>query len=105
MGGRNCGVTYERKREKVDGHWIIGMWALGPAVNGDSGGPVWDQKTKKVVGILSATNRVSKQPCVFLAPLKRWCPRTFISPLLPFFGKSYPDGAMTALGQELVRDE
>jgi len=62
-GGRNCGVTYERKREKVGGHWVIGMWALGPAVNGDSGGPVWDQKTKKIVGILSAANRISKEPC------------------------------------------
>jgi len=102
---RECGMAYERKRDVLDGHRLVGMWVLGASVSGDSGGPVWNPITKKAVGVLTLHNRTSKKPCTYLdaANTKRWCPRTFFTPLMPFYNKSYPDGAMAALGVELVR--
>jgi YD repeat-containing protein len=101
---RECGIAYKRAVVSVEGHPEIGFWVLAASVSGDSGGPVWDPVTKKAVGIISGHNRISKQPCVELLPKsnKEWCPRTFIGPLLPFFGKFYPDGGLEALGVELV---
>jgi hypothetical protein len=102
---RECGVAYERKRDTIEGRRLIGMWALGASVSGDSGGPVWNPLTKKAVGILTMHNRTSKTSCVYLdsANTKKWCPRTFFTPLLPFHNKSYPSGALEALGTDLVR--
>lgn len=105
---RECGVAYKRAVVTVEGHPEVGFWVLAASVEGDSGGPVWDPVTKMAVGVVSGHNRISKQPCEELPPTgshKLWCPRTFIGPLLPFYGKSFPDGGLTALGVDIVRGE
>jgi tripartite motif-containing protein 71 len=103
--GRECGMAYKRARVKVEGHFEIGFWVLAASVEGDSGGPVWDPITKKAIGLISGHQRTTKKPCQELPPAnsgKLWCPRTFIGPLLPFYGKSYPEGGLDAMGVELA---
>jgi tripartite motif-containing protein 71 len=103
-GGLNCGTSIRRERIKLEpgGRWEVTMVVAGPSVNGDSGGPVWDAKTKRVVGLVSAHSASKKVPCKMvvrpgsLAP--EWCPINYFAPLLPFHNKSYPQGVISALG-------
>jgi YD repeat-containing protein len=110
-GGQECGKAFLRQRltfEDYSGKPFIGMWINGANIQGDSGAPVWDEKTHKAVGILSGGKDGPKKKCVPKPRLgednpPNWCPLTVVTPLLPFYGKSYPIGAMQALGVGLVR--
>ena len=103
-GGTNCGVAFRVRRYKQDGvKWTIGMDIMGPTIAGDSGGPVWDPRTLKAVGVISAHGAINGKPCTKVKE-REWCPRTLVAPLLPFHGKSYPDGVIPRLGVELVRN-
>jgi hypothetical protein len=82
------------------------MWISGANIQGDSGSPVWDEKTQKAVGIVSGSKEGPKKKCVRKQGIPGkpyWCPLTLVTPLLPFADKSYPIGAMQALGVGLVR--
>ncbi len=104
-GGTNCGVAFRRLRYKQDGvKWTIGMYINGPHVSGDSGGPVWDPRTLQAVGVISARSASSKKSCTTVLDDEEWCPLTLVTPLLPFHGKSYPDGVISRLGVQFVRN-
>ncbi len=109
-GGLECGRAFRRERtyfEGEPGKKFIGMWIAGANIQGDSGSPVWDEKTEKAVGILSGGKDGPKKKCVpkprLGSPAPHWCPLTLVTPLLPFADKSYPIGAMQTLGVGLVR--
>ncbi|MGV1047861.1 MAG: DUF6531 domain-containing protein [Solirubrobacterales bacterium] len=103
-GGKHCGTSFKRLgiHPQPSGKWEIVMAVAGANVSGDSGGPVWDAKSGFVVGIVSAHGRSKKIPC---EPVKRgkgekpeWCPINYFAPLKPFYGKSYPPGALSVIG-------
>lgn len=108
-GGLECGRAFKRERTSFVDHpnkefW--GMWITGANIQGDSGSPVWDEKTEKAVGILSGGKDGPKKKCVPKRSIENepnWCPLTLVTPLLPFAGETYPSGAMQALGVGLVR--
>ena len=108
-GGLECGKAFLRQKLTFSDYPnkpFIGMWIAGANIQGDSGAPVWDEKTGKAVGILSGGKDGPKKKCVekpSIPGAPNWCPLTVITPLLPFADKSYPIGAMQALGVGLVR--
>jgi YD repeat-containing protein len=107
-GGLNCGRAFEILRRSFSdhpGHPTWKMYVYGPNIQGDSGSPVWDEKTGKAVGILSGQKAGPKRGCVVKPQVNNnsWCPVTSVTPLLPFADKSYPIGAIQALGVGFVR--
>lgn len=104
-GGTNCGVACQRVRYKQDGvKWTIGMYINGPSITGDSGGPVRDPRTLQAVGVISAHRASVRKSCAAVLEDEEWCPLTSVTPRLPFYAKSYPDGVMPRLGVEFVRN-
>lgn len=101
-GGRNCGIAFRRVRYQLGGKWVVQLYAAGPSMEGDSGAPVWDPVSRRPIGIVSAHAPSSKKKCIQTDDKPKWCPLTLITPLEPFAGKNYPDGAMRALGIESV---
>ena len=104
-GGLECGRAYKRVKSSLfefPGKKFMAMWITGANIGGDSGAPVWDERTGKAVGILSAGADGSKKKCEKIPGGIYWCPVTLVTPLLPFAGKSYPIGAMQALGVGFV---
>jgi tripartite motif-containing protein 71 len=108
-GGRECGKANRRVRTHFydsPNKKFWAMWITGSNIQGDSGSPVWDEKTEQAVGILSGGAPGSKKKCVAKRKIPgspNWCPVTIVTPLLPFHGESYPAGAMEALGVGFVR--
>ncbi|HET9164310.1 MAG TPA: DUF6531 domain-containing protein [Solirubrobacterales bacterium] len=102
-GGTNCGMAIHRVRYKREGRFTTEIYVNGPAANGDSGGPVWDPATQKAVGQISAHSPAPGKPCHSISGNSTWCPRMTFTPLLPFKGKSYPDGVISAMGIEFVK--
>jgi YD repeat-containing protein len=108
-GGRECGKAYRRVRTSFSdfpGKEFWAMWIAGSNIQGDSGSPVWDEKTEKAVGILSGGANGSKKKCVPKRKIPgepKWCPVTIVTPLLPFYGESFPAGAIETLGVGFVR--
>ena len=108
-GGLECGKVFLRQRlsfVEYPNKKFWGMWIAGANIQGDSGSPVWDEKTEKAVGILSGGKDGPKKKCVPKRQIENepnWCPLTLVTPLLPFADKSYPIGAMQSLGVGLVR--
>ncbi|MFL5832946.1 MAG: hypothetical protein ACJ76B_03065 [Solirubrobacterales bacterium] len=107
-GGLECGRAYRRVKTsffEYPGKEFMAMWIAGSNIQGDSGAPVWDEKTGKAVGLLSGGADGPKKKCVEKVNIPGapfWCPLTLVTPLLPFAGKSYPIGAMQALGVGFV---
>jgi sugar lactone lactonase YvrE len=103
-GGKHCGISFKRLgiRPEPSGRWEIVMAVAGANVTGDSGGPVWDAKTDFVVGIVSANGPSKKIPCEEVRRGKGenplWCPINYFTPLKPFYGKTYPRGALSVIG-------
>ena len=108
-GGLECGKVFLRQRlsfVEYPNKKFWGMWIAGANIQGDSGSPVWDEKTEKAVGILSGGKDGPKKKCVPKRQIENkpnWCPLTLVTSLLPFADKSYPIGAMQSLGVGLVR--
>jgi YD repeat-containing protein len=108
-GGRECGKAYRRVRThfaESPNKRFWAMWIAGSNIQGDSGSPVWDEKTEQAVGILSGGASGSKKKCVPKRKIPgepKWCPITIVTPLLPFYGESFPAGAIEALEVGFVR--
>ncbi|MDQ3724422.1 MAG: DUF6531 domain-containing protein [Actinomycetota bacterium] len=108
-GNKHCGTAFASSRIKLlpSGKREIVIEVSGASVSGDSGGPVWDNKTKMAVGIVSGHGPSKKIPCHEVARRgslePKWCPITSFVPLLPFRGKNSTDGALKAVGDPELR--
>jgi len=101
-GGTNCGKSTIKRWVHYDNRWSLGIEVDGPAVEGDSGGPVWDPVTEKIVGSISEIHSLPHRPCVDIKEGDSWCPRMVFTPMLPFRGETRPRAIIKALGVQLV---
>lgn len=67
--------------------------------SGDSGGPVWDRRSQKAVGLIAAG--VGK-PCPMLGNGARSCPKLAFTPLMKFPQHDKPIGVQSALGIAVI---
>jgi hypothetical protein len=105
-GGQACGKVFKKKLVAVEGRVSWEYKVIGPAAEGDSGGPVWNPETHRAVGQISTAERTPTQLCHHLlspvGPL--WCPRMTFTPILPPEGESQPPGIAPRLGVELLKE-
>lgn len=101
FGGKECGTVQfattgfiEHEIKRV---FIVEGWSM----SGDSGGPVWDPKTHKAVGIISFGLPAIELPCYITSFNAKACPGTAITPLLPGGGS---DGVNPVLGLETLKE-
>jgi YD repeat-containing protein len=94
-GGVHCGEARRWVRVRVQGHFSREMLVGGKgshAYGGDSGGPVWNRKTKAAVGMMSVG---------FNCDERKHCQPAAITPLLPRENTSIPWGALNELSLKL----
>lgn len=75
----------------------------GGGATGDSGGPIWNPRTEKAVGLVSEGWATPQLPCHELASGSRYCKLRGITPLVPYANRPNPAGALNVMGLELVR--
>lgn len=103
ISGNHCGmVTYKHRLFAGDGHERIVYRAVGPAAEGDSGGPVWDPVTHKAVGLI--TSIAVSGACHTLPIGSLWCPRMDFTPLLPHGSQAQIPGILPFLGVEVLKE-
>jgi DNA-binding beta-propeller fold protein YncE len=104
-GGTNCGPARRLHWVKYDGRWTKQVEIAGGDAEGDSGGPVWNMRTEKAVGIFTSWHSTSKHPCHDLRPGVKYCWLGGITPLMPYANRPNPPGALMVMGLELVRGD
>jgi hypothetical protein len=101
ISGNHCGMVHGQHVSNLDGHTRFLFEADGLAATGDSGGPVWDPKTHKAVGLITTVRPGGGKGCSLLSHEAELCPRMRFTPLdLP--QGSYPAGIQNWLGVEVL---
>jgi YD repeat-containing protein len=101
-GGQHCGRII-RKRRSLTGIGKTRDFTFvvnGPAAEGDSGGPVWDRRAHKAVGIIAIGFGhfwVTKDGV-------RMFKRMSFTPLLPRPQEDVPEGALPKLGLDVLKE-
>ena len=75
-GGVNCGVTRRLFWTEYDGRWTREVEMTGGGATGDSGGPIWNPRTQKAVGLVG-----------------------------PYANRPNPVGALNVMGLEFVKGD
>jgi trypsin len=106
-GGTNCGPARRLiwLHYRHDTRWVREVEVRGGIAAGDSGGPVWNMRTEKAVGIVSANHGTPQHPCHNLPNKARYCPYGFITPLMSYANRTYPKDVLLGMGLELVRGD
>ncbi len=104
-GGTNCGSARRLHRVNYDGRFTLQVEIAGGDAEGDSGGPVWNMRTQKAVGIFTSWYSTASHPCRMLRPNVKYCWLGGVTPLIPYGNRTNPPGALTAMGLELVRGD
>ena len=102
--GVNCGPAKRLHRVQYDGRFHQQVEVAGGIAGGDSGGPVWNMRTLKAVGIISANTQTAKHPCRKVKG-NRYCWIGEITPLWPYRNRTKPEGALLEMGLTLVRGD
>jgi tripartite motif-containing protein 71 len=103
--GVNCGPAKRLHRVNYSGRFHQQVEVAGGIAAGDSGGPVWNMRTLKAVGIISANTSTAKHPCRKLESGARYCWIGQITPLWPYRNRTKPEGALQEMGLTLVRGD
>jgi YD repeat-containing protein len=104
-GGVNCGIARRLFWTEYDGRWTREVEMTGGGATGDSGGPIWNARTEKAVGLVSEGWGTSQLPCHELASGSTYCKLHGITPLVPFANRPIPAGALNVMGLELIRGD
>jgi len=96
-----CGKVLEFVKLRLEDRFSLEIKTNGGNAAGDSGGPAWDRKTGRSVGLTSAR---SGPGCHLIAKKREFCPFAFITPLRPFPKGQNPNppGALDDLNLSLV---
>ena len=100
-GGINCGPARRLTWIRYDKRWTRQVEVRGGIAAGDSGGPVWNMRTEKAVGIVTA----NWGDCHKLPNGARYCSTGGITPLMAYPNKTYPKDVLLGMGLELVRGD
>ena len=104
-GGLNCGPARRLHFVEYDGRWTRQVEFSGGDVEGDSGGPAWNPRSLKAVGLFTSWRFTAAHPCHNLRPGVKYCWLGGITPLVPYGNRANPFGALNALHLELVRGD
>jgi len=99
-GGQHCGRIIRKLRSPtgVGDTEDVTFLVNGPAAEGDSGGPVWDLKTHKAVGLIA----VGLGDFWITSSGARMFERMTFTPLRPRPNESIPQGALPRLGVSVL---
>jgi YD repeat-containing protein len=104
-GGVNCGPARRVTWVKYEKRWTRQVEVRGGVASGDSGGPVWNPRTQKAVGIITSNWGDAKHSCHTLPNGARYCELGGITPLMAYAGRTYPSDVLLGMGLELVRGD
>ena len=105
-GGVQCGIARRLFwTEAKEGRWTREVEMTGGGATGDSGGPIWNARTQKAVGLVSLGWGTAQLPCHELASGAKYCKLHGITPLVPYANRPNPAGALNVMGLELVRGD
>lgn len=102
IGGSQCGKVLLH-REAYFGPRLKKVYvASGVTIQGDSGGPVWDPKTHKAVGLITGASRAAGGLCWVTSRQEIACNRMAFTPLLSGGGSP---GILPTLGLEILEQD
>jgi YD repeat-containing protein len=104
-GGTNCGPARRLTWVKYQKRWTRQVEVRGGLATGDSGGPVWNPRSLKAVGIITVGWADAKHPSHNLPNGAKYFELGGITPLMAYPNATYPRDVLLGMGLELVRGD